>query len=599
MAANAMNLRLHGVAASPGIAIGRAHLLDRKKVEVSRVLLAEEQDIVAEMDRFREAIKRTQRELRDIRDTVRDSILEEHLHILDAHIRMMKDKTLSQETLKRIREERINAEWALSKALDKFRDILLQAEDEYLRSRVTDLDFVGQRILRQLKGEKQESISQIQEEAIVVAHDLSPADTAQMNKAVIRAFVTDMGGRTSHTAIMARSLEIPAVVGLERVTEMVRSGAPIVVDGMHGIVVVDPTPDLLDDYRTRRNHYRMVKEELLAYGRLPGETRDGFRVAVQANIEFPEEVPSVIRQGGEGIGLYRTEFLYLNREDLPTEDEHYRTYAEVVQQAAPRPVTIRTLDIGGDKLPSKIPMPEESNPALGLRAIRYSIKEREIFKTQLRGILRASIHGQVRIIFPMISGPEEIRSTKEVFQEVKAGLQQDGVPFDPNIPIGVMIEIPSAASVADLLAQEVDFFSIGTNDLIQYALAIDRANEHVVYLYEPLHPAVLRMIKWVVEAGHEAGIPVGMCGEMAGESLYIPILLGLGLDELSMNALAIPLVKKMIRSVTLGASRALTDRVFEHKTADEIRHCVFQTLFEWFPDEFQLLANGGQEQWLH
>lgn len=582
--------RVQGVAVSPGIAIGKVYLVDRRKVEVPRFSLLDDERVPEEMERFREAIRRSQEELREIRDRIRHSLMEEQLAILDAHIRMLQDRTLLQETLQRIQQERINAEWALTESLEKFRNILKRSDDEYLRSRVADLDFVGQRILRQLRGEFQESISQIQEEVIVVAHDLSPADTAQMNKEVIQAFVTDMGGRTSHTAIVARSLEIPAVVGLEHITEMVRTGDTMIVDGVQGFVLVDPSPDKLEEYQTRRSRYWVVKEELLAYSQLPGETVDGFRVIVRANIEMPDEVPAVIRQGGEGIGLYRTEFMYMNREDLPTEEEHYRTYREVVEQTAPRSVTIRTLDIGGDKLPSQVQEPEEINPALGLRAIRFSLKEAEIFKTQLRGILRASAHGRVRIIFPMISGITEIQRVKEILGEVQGELRARGEPFDPEIPIGVMIEIPSAASIADLLAREVDFFSIGTNDLIQYALAIDRVNEHVIYLYEPLHPAVLRMIKTVVEAGHEAGVPVGMCGEMAGEPMYIPILLGLGLDELSMNTLAIPMVKKMIRLVTLKTSRALTEELFDYKTAEEIRNRVVQTLYEWFPEEFERIT---------
>lgn len=586
----AANKILNGVAVSPGIAIGKAYLVDRRKVEIPRFSLLDDSHVPEEMDRFREAVRKSQEELHEIRNRMRDTVMEEHLYILDAHIRMLQDRTLLQVTLSTIRQERINAEWALSKALDGFRTVLMKAEDEYLRSRVADLDFVGQRILRHLRGERQESISQIQGEVIVVAHDLSPADTAQMKKDVIKAFVTDMGGRTSHTAILARSLEIPAVVALERITESVQSGDTIIVDGVRGMVIVDPAPEVMEDYLERRSHYRVVKEELLVYGRLPGETLDGHKVQVRANIEMPDEVPSVLGHGGEGVGLYRTEFLYLNRKELPTEEEHYLTYREVVERISPGWVTIRTLDIGGDKLVSQPGGLEECNPALGLRAIRFSLREREIFKAQLRGILRASVHGKVRIMFPMISGVSEIRQAVEIIEETEDELRRRGEPFSTDVPIGAMIEIPSAVSIADFLAREVDFFSIGTNDLIQYALAIDRGNEHVTYLYEPLHPAVLRMIKTVVEAGHAAGIPVGMCGEMAGEPLYVPILLGLGLDELSMNALAIPMVKKMIRSVTLRDCRSLAIQIMELGTPKEIHDFVRQTLCEWFPQEFEALS---------
>jgi phosphotransferase system enzyme I (PtsI) len=586
----AANMIFSGVAVSPGIAIGKAYLVDRRRVEIPRFSLLDDRHVPEEMDRFKEALRKSQEELREIRNRMRDTVMEEHLYILDAHIRMLQDRTLLQVTLNTIRQERINAEWALSKALDGFRAILMKAEDEYLRSRVADLDFVGQRILRHLKGESQESISQIQGEVIVVAHDLSPADTAQMKKDVIKAFVTDMGGRTSHTAILARSLQIPAVVALERITESVQTGDTIIVDGVRGMVVVDPAPEVMEDYLEKRSHFRVVKEELLEYGRLPGETLDGHKIVVRANIEMPDEVPSVLTHGGEGIGLYRTEFLYLNRKELPAEEEHYATYREVVERICPGWVTIRTLDIGGDKLASPPGGLEEGNPAMGLRAIRFSLREKEIFKVQLRAILRASAHGKVRIMFPMISGVSEIRQAREILQEAQEELLLRGEAFSRDVPVGAMIEIPSAVSIADFLAREVDFFSIGTNDLIQYALAIDRGNEHVTYLYEPLHPAVLRMIKTVVDAGHEAGIPVGMCGEMAGEPLYVPILLGLGLDELSMNALAIPMVKKVIRSVTVNECRSLAQQIMRFGTPREIHDFVRQTLCEWLPQEFEALS---------
>ena len=584
------SITIYGVAVSPGIAIGKAYLVDRRRVKVPRYLLLSALQVPEQIARFKEAAKQSQEELRRIREQIRGSVMEEHLQILDAHIGMLEDKLFHREIERLIKEEQINAEWALSKALDRFRSTLMQTEDEYLKSRVSDLDFVGQRVILHLKGESRESISQIQEEVIVVATDLSPADTAQMDKSVIKAFVTDMGGRTSHTAIVARSLEIPAVVGLENVTEKVQLGSTIIVDGVLGVVIIDPEPHVLEEYTKRRRQYLAIQKELQAYGSLPGETLDGYRVGVKANIEMPDEVPSVLSHGGEGVGLYRSEFLFLNREDMPTEEEHYRTYREVVEKMAPLTVTIRTLDLGGDKLHSR-QHADESNPALGLRAIRLTLKEIDVFKTQLRGILRASVHGKVRIMFPMISGVTEIIQVRAVIDEVKEELRFRGEPFDPNIPIGIMIEVPAAVSIADILAGYVDFFSIGTNDLIQYALAIDRVNEHVVYLYEPLHPAVIRMVKTVVDAGHNAGIPVGMCGEMAGEPFYIPILLGLGLDELSMNTLAIPIVKKIIRSVTLKDSRDLADRIFEFSTAQEIREWVTEKMQDLLADELEIMSS--------
>lgn len=583
-------LVLQGVAASPGIAVGKAFLVDRRKAEIPRFFLVDLRNVPEEVERFHRAVRHSQEELREIQGRIQDSVLEEHAYVLEAHIRMLQDKSLTQETVRRIREERINAEWAVSKTLERFRSILLASQDEYLRSRVADLDFVGERILRHLAGVAQESVSQIQEEVIVVAHDLSPADTAQMDREVIKAFVTDMGGRTSHTAIIARSLAIPAVVGLEKITEGVRTGDTIIVDGFRGVVVVCPTAETVQEYLARRSRYQVVEEELLAFARLPGETLDGHRVTLHANIEMPDEVPMVLGHGGEGIGLYRTEFLYLNRQDLPSEEEHYRTYREVVERTAPYPVTIRTLDIGGDKIRVQTDGQGETNPALGLRAIRLSLREVEVFKTQLRGILRASVHGRVRIMFPMISGLSEIRQARSILGQVQEELRVKGVPFDQEIPVGAMIEIPSAVSIADFLAREVDFFSIGTNDLIQYCLAIDRVNEHVVYLYEPLHPAVIRMVRSTVEAGHGAGIPVAMCGEMAGETLYLPILLGLGLDELSMNAMSIPKAKKVIRSLRMQDCRSLADQVFQFGTSEEIHRCIRETMGAWFPNGIETIS---------
>ena len=577
-------LVFQGVAASPGIAIGKAYVVDRRRVEIPRFFLVDLRNVPEEVERFHEAVRRSQEELREIQKRMKGPILEEHSYILEAHIRMLQDKALTQETVRRIKEERINAEWAVSKTIEGFKAVLLSSKDEYLRSRVADLDFVGERILRHLGGVAQESLAQIQEEVILVAHDLSPADTAQMNRDVIKGFVTDMGGRTSHTAIIARSLAIPAVVALEKITEHLKTGDTIAVDGVRGIVVVSPTPQTIEDLLRRRDHYRLAERELLPFARLPGETLDGHRIGIHANIEMPHEVPIVLGYGGEGIGLYRTEFLFLNRPDLPSEDEHYETYREVVERASPFPVTIRTLDLGGDKIRLHSNGQGESNPALGLRAIRLSLREVDMFKDQLKGILRASAHGKVRIMFPMISGLAEVRQAKRILEKAKEELRGRGERFDEFVPVGVMIEIPSAVAIAEFLAREVDFFSIGTNDLIQYCLAIDRVNEQVVYLYEPLHPAVLRMIKATVEGGHSAGIPVAMCGEMAGEVQYLPVLLGLGLDELSMNAMAIPKAKKIIRALRMRECKELVGRLLQFGTPEEIQMCLQEALARWFPN---------------
>ncbi len=419
-----------------------------------------------------------------------------------------------------------------------------------------------------------------------MAHDLSPADTASLDIGKVSGFITNIGGRTSHTAIMARALEIPSVVGLEKATKEISNGDLIIIDGTLGKVIVNPTEDILSQYLEKEQRYDIAQKELFKLKDLPAETKDGYRISLLANIELTEELDSILRHGAEGIGLYRTEWLYLNRKDLPSEEEHFGIYKKVVERVLPYPVTIRTLDLGGDKFVSPMDLAQEMNPAMGLRAIRFCLKEVEIFKAQLRAILKASVFGKVRILFPMISGLDEILEAKRILAEAKEELEKKGVPFDAKIEIGIMIEIPSAVTIADILAKEVDFFSIGTNDLIQYSLAIDRINEHVSYLYEPLHPAVLRLIGNVVNYAHEQGIKVGMCGEMAGEPLYIPILLWLGIDELSMNALSILGVKRILRLITYQESKACVEEIWKLPTAREIEAFLKGEMRKRFPLEF-------------
>jgi phosphotransferase system enzyme I (PtsI) len=513
-------------------------------------------------------------------------------YILDAHLLLLEDKNLIETTVETIKQSWINSEWALKINLDRVRKIFNSIDDEYLRSRKTDLDYIEQRILRNLLGKGTEPLSQIKEEVIVVAHDLSPADTAQMAKDKITAFVTDMGGKTSHTAIMARSLEIPAVVGSETGTHYINTGDTLIVDGITGVVVVSPSPEIIQEYQDRHRIRQKVERELFQYRDLPAETLDGYRVNILANIELVEEIPSVLDHGAEGIGLYRTEYLYLNRKDLPTEEEHFQAYKTVAEGISPHAAVIRTLDIGGDKFMSHMELAEEMNPAMGLRAIRFSLKERDIFKIQLRAMLRASVYGKMKILLPMISGVSEIREVKKIVNEVRLGLSAERVPFDPKIEIGIMMEVPSAATIADILAKEVDFFSIGTNDLIQYTLAIDRVNESVTHLYEPLHPAILRLVRQMVNAAHGAGIRVAMCGEMAGEPLYVPMLVGLELDELSMNVLSIFRVKKILRAYTLRECKELVETSLQLSTPDEIEDLVRSSLQKKFPEEFRESFNS-------
>ena len=576
---------IKGIGVIPGIVIGKAYLVERGKIEAPAKVIPEFR-IPQEVARFLDSVEESKKQLRMAKEKL---LLEDAAglsYILDTHLLLLEDKNLIENTVETIKQSWINSEWALKINLDRVRKVFSTIDDEYLKSRKTDVDYIGERILRNLMGQETEMISQIKEEVIVVAHDLSPADTAQMAKDKVTAFVTDMGGKTSHTAIMARSLEIPAVVGAEVATHSINTGDTLIVDGMTGVVVVNPSPEIMQEYQDRQRSFQNLERELFQYRDLPAETLDGYRVKVLANIELVEEIPSVLQHGAEGIGLYRTEYLYLNRKDLPSEEDHFEAYKKVAEGIYPQPAIIRTLDIGGDKFLSHMDLAEEMNPAMGLRAIRFCLKEVGIFKVQLRAMLRAGTYGTVKILLPMISGVTEIREVKRILGEVRGSLSAEGIPFDPKMEIGIMIEVPSAVTIADILAKEVDFFSIGTNDLIQYSLAIDRVNESVTHLYEPLHPAILRLIKEVVKAAHEAGIRVNMCGEMAGEPLYVPILLGLGLDELSMNVLSIFRVKKILRAFTFRECKELIDAVLYLSTSDEIEELVRASLRKKFPEEF-------------
>jgi phosphotransferase system enzyme I (PtsI) len=580
-----INKFIQGIGASPGIIVGKAYLVERSKVRLPQKGIHPDQ-VEEEVKRFLKAIQESRNQLMEIKEKILDLEVRRHSFILDVHLMILDDQMLIQDTVDTIRKKKVNAEWALDLTLEKLDTAFEAIEDEYLRERRSDLHYVSTRIFRTLLGKKHDDITKIKGKVIVVAHDLSPADTLQMNLKHVAGFITDIGGKVSHTAILARSLGIPAVVGLEVATSLINGGDLLIIDGETGEIVINATEEVSQAFVERKRRTKSLEREVLKYASLPAETRDGVRVRLQANIEMVEEVPSAKMHGAEGIGLYRTEILYLNRKDLPTEEEHYQTYRRLVESVYPATATIRTLDIGGDKFLPDYSKNNEMNPAMGLRAIRFSLKETEIFKTQLRGILRASVHGKLRILFPMISGVEEIRQAKAILEEVKRGLVKAKIPFDRGIKTGAMIEIPSASDIADILAKEVDFFSIGTNDLIQYALAVDRINEHVSYLYEPLHPAVLRIIRWVVQSGHQAGIPVAICGEMAAEPAYAIILLGLGLDEFSMNPVSIPKVKKMLRMSMFEETRSLVEKLFQFSTASEIERHVRNWMAERLPKDF-------------
>ncbi len=580
-----INKFVQGIGASPGIVIGKAYLVERFKVRLPQKRIDPGQ-VEEEVKRFINAIQESQHQLTEIKEKILDPQVRKHSFILDVHLMILNDEMLLQDTVDTIRKKKVNPEWALDLTLEKLDTAFEAIEDEYLRERRSDLHYVAARIFRNLLGKKHDDITKIKGKVIIVAHDLSPADTLQMDLEHIAGFITDIGGKVSHTAILSRSLGIPAVVGSEVATSLINGGDPLIIDGETGEVVINPTGEVSQAFLERKRRTRAIEREILKYASLPAETRDGVRVRLQANIEMVDEISSAKMHGAEGIGLYRTEILYLNRKDLPTEEEHFQTYRRLVENIHPATATIRTLDIGGDKFLPDYSKNNELNPALGLRAIRFSLKETEIFKTQLRGILRASVHGKLRILFPMISGIEEIRQAKALLGEVKKGLARAKIPFDEKVEIGAMIEIPSASDIADILAKEVDFFSIGTNDLIQYALAVDRINEHVSYLYEPLHPAVLRIIRWVVQSGHQAGIRVAICGEMAAEPAYAVVLLGLGLDEFSMNPLSIPKVKKVLRMSRFEETRSLVEHLFQFPTATEIECFVRNWMAKRFPEDF-------------
>jgi phosphoenolpyruvate-protein phosphotransferase (PTS system enzyme I) len=582
---------LIGLAASPGIAIGRCWPLDRRRVRTPKRKLGP-QEIEPELARLRTALDLSDRQLAEVRKKVEKAQGTDHTAIIDMHRMMLKDEMLVVEAQRLIREEGVNAEWAVKRAVRRIKGAFSDVADEYFKERRADVDYVGERLIKNLMGQVPDVQEPPPEGAVIVAHDLSPADTALLlHERKVAAFVTDAGARTSHTAIVARALEVPAVVGVGRISALAGKGDWIVVDGGRGMVVLNPSPGERADYEAARQRYLKQEEELMRTRDLPARTLDGITIRLVGNIEFAEEVPSLLSHGGEGVGLYRTEFLFMGRRELPTEEEHYQNYRRILESLAPRPVTIRTFDLGGDKLPAGMRNHAE-NPALGLRAIRYCLRHPDMFRDQLRALLRASVHGQLRVMFPMVSGVAELRAAKAILSELGDELAREGVEAKMP-PVGIMVELPAAAMLADRLARECDFLSIGTNDLIQYTIAIDRQNKDVAYLYRPLHLSVLRTLRFVCQAGRDAGIPVSMCGEMAGEPLYTLVLLGLGLAELSMNGPSIPLVKKVIRAASAADGRALLERLLDLTAGDEIEREVRAEMARRFPGLLEAEAAVG------
>jgi len=573
--------KLTGIPAAPGVAIGRVFPVDRRRARVPRFHIPPE-EVESEIARLDAAVKESVEQLLQIRRSLGEG---EQGAILDAHRLMADDPTLLEGAKGLIREELLNAEWAVRRLVRDMSEKL--GSDGYLAERRADLDEVGDRIVHNLIGEKPMLVALPEEEVVIVAFDLPTAEAAVLlSSGKIKGLVTDFGSKTSHTAILARALEVPCVVGAGQASEIAHAGDVIALDGSTGEVLLSPDAEEIRRFEAARAAAKSRDAELLEDRDLPAQTRDGRRIFLFANIEFPEEVPSVIAHGGEGVGLYRTEFLYLNREELPTEEEHYSAYSSILERMQGRPVTIRTLDLGGDKLPIGH-RSHEPNPALGLRAIRFTLRHPQLFRTQVRALLRASLHGTLQIMLPMIAAVGELREAKVQIESIRQELLREGKPVQEKIPIGIMLETPAAALAADRLARECDFFSIGTNDLIQYSLAIDRSNRDVAYLYKPLHLGVLRLIQASVDGAKDAGIECAMCGEMAGDPVYALVLLALGLDNLSMNPADIPKVKRVIRSTSLADAKKLLEEAMAFSSHDEIERYVLNQMQERFPEVFE------------
>ncbi|HDL90258.1 MAG TPA: phosphoenolpyruvate--protein phosphotransferase [Thermodesulforhabdus norvegica] len=584
--------KLKGIGVSQGIAIGKAFVVKRGRISIPYYLLWNEEAREEECRRFEEAVREVENEFLKLKQSIR-SDLQEYASLLDVYCMILRDHLIYDETLRLIRHKGLNVLWALNVTMEKVRKIFESVDDTCLLDRMSDVGSVVDRVMRRLSGQHQSIFSTITERAILVTHDLSPADAVQLQLEKVMAFVLDMGGRTSHTAIIASSLDIPAVVATERATKEICPGDLLIVDGTSGDVIIRPDESTIQEYVELQFSLESYLREISRQAPHLAITKDGHRIRVEANVELLEDVVLAKDNGAEGIGLYRTEFAFMNREDFPTEEELYQDYRQMAELMAPHSVTIRTLDIGAEKFSPWLPIPPETNPALGLRSVRLCLKYPEIFKMQLRAILRAGAGlKNVRLMFPLVSGIGELRVLKALVRETKEELQRKRIPFDEDMPVGIMVEVPSAVAVADLLASEVDFFSIGTNDLIQYTLAVDRHNEYVAHMFESLHPALLRMIKFTVDAAHKAGIPVSLCGEMSGEPFYVPVLLGLDVDVLSMNAQSIPRVKNLIRRSSRVECRKFVENMLLMKTASDINRALKELVAYQFPEEYNFFKSG-------
>ena len=563
-------IRFEGAGVSPGVARGQVHVVRDELDDVVHYRIGPSQ-VADEISRFEAALIQTRMQILEMQQRIAESIGAKDAAIFDAHLLVVEDRTLIDEVLRKLETDLCNVEWIFQEVATRYAETLNKIDDPYLRERALDIQDVTKRVIRNLQGKAPKTFLALNQPHILVAHNLTPSDTASMNRTKVLGIATDLGSRTSHAAILARSLNIPAVLGLHDITAKLETGQHVLLDGNDGCVIVDPVPETLVHYAEIESRRAKVTARLKELRETISTTRDGHHIVLSANIELPEDVNAVEANGAEGIGLYRTEFLYLNRTTLPTEDEQYKTYRNVAERVRPNPLIIRTFDLGGDKLaPGVVDITDELNPFLGWRAIRFCLENVEIFKTQLRAILRASVVGNVKIMFPMISGLDELRRAIAILTECKEELRSARIEAAEKVEVGAMVEIPSAAICASVLAPEVDFFSIGTNDLIQYALAVDRVNEKIAHLYEPTHPAVLRLLKMIADAGHAHNIWVGVCGEMAGDIALVPLLLGLGVEELSTAAILVPRVKRAVQSLSIPECRELVEETFKLNTASEI-----------------------------
>ncbi len=577
-------LVLKGIPAASGIAYGPAFILDSQEFIVPKRIISDD-EIESEIARFQEALDQTRREILDIKNRIEKDLGAAHAQIFEAHLMVLDDPMLFEQVSTMVRSEKQGSDYVFAQVIKSYTQALSKVQDEYLRDRATDMNDIAKRVLKHLMQESRwHDFENFQGELAVIAHDLSPSDAVSMYNKKIVAFVTDIGGRTSHTAIIAKSLGVPAVVGLKDATLRITNGDSLIIDGKKGLVIVNPTPATKDLYIKEQGKITASLEKLDDLRDLPAQTIDGKKISMMANLELASELPSMRKFGGQGIGLYRTEFLFMNRLDLPSEEEQFQAYKKVIESVAPLPVTIRTLDLGGDKFISSVHIPKDMSPFLGVRAIRFCLERQDIFKTQLRAILRASAYGRVQMMYPMISGVGELRQANAVLAQVKASLEREHVAFDPSMKVGIMIEVPSAVMTADVLAKEAEFFSIGTNDLIQYSLAVDRVNEKTAMLYEPAHPAILRMIKRTVDDGHNEGISVGLCGEMASDLVLAFLLVGLGVDHLSMSPSSIPGVKRMIRGLRFSDIAHVTMESLSLSTGAEVEEYVGAQLHRLNPN---------------